>query len=329
MRTTAQKIRPAYLHPPETSTPLTRWIEAKRDAAGLADALLAIGKERMFLGDPSAAGQTLERAAAYAAQSGNHYVWREATRWLVVTFWELPIPADVAIGRTQQLLKAASSDPWAEAAIIHPLSVLYAYIGRFADARAAMAQYQAMFSGPLDMAIKATAAGEVELIAGNPAAAEQLLRQGCQALRAMGERGHLSSELGLLGEALYQQGRLAEAQQMTEEAEAVGIPDDFETQARWRAVRAKLLARQGDFPGALQLASEAMALVAVTSYAALQAQMLLDSAEVSRLAGAPREAEASLRQALRIYEDGRAVALAEQTRAALAALTARSGTGPA
>jgi hypothetical protein len=42
------------------------------------------------------------------------------------------------------------------------------------------------------------------------------------------------------------------------------------------------------------------------------------SAEVSRLTGAPRQAEASLRQALDIDEDKRAVALAERTQAALA-----------
>jgi len=55
--------------------------------------------------------------------------------------------------------------------------------------------------------------------------------------------------------------------------------------------------------------------------------MLAAKAEVSRLAGAPGEAEASLRQALRIYENRRAAPLAERTRAALASLVARSGTG--
>ena len=304
-------------------------LESEGDMAGLAEAWLAIGRHRFFLGDPPAGAQALERAAAYAAQSSSHYVWRDATGWLVVTFWELPIPADVAIGRTQQLLKAASGDPWAEAAIIQPLSVIYAYLGRFADARAAMARYQAMFSSPLDMAITATAAGQVELIAGDPAAAERVLTQGCQALRAMGERGYLSTQLAMLAEAVYAQGRLAEAQQLTEEAEAAAMPGDVDTQARWRATRAKLLARQGQFAAAQELASEALALAAATSYAALQAHVLMASAEVSQLAGAPGEAEASLRQALRIYEDGRAVALADRTRAALASLAARSGTGQA
>ena len=50
---------------------------------------------------------------------------------------------------------------------------------------------------------------------------------------------------------------------------------------------------------------------------------------MNRLAGAPDQAGASLRAALRIYEDRQAVPLAEQARAALASLTAQPGTKPA
>jgi tetratricopeptide (TPR) repeat protein len=145
----------------------------------------------------------------------------------------------------------------------------------------------------------------------------------------MGERAYLSSELGRLAEALHAQGRLGGAQQLTEEAEAAATPGDLDALAWWRAARIKLLARQGRFAAARQLASETMALVAATSDAGVQAHVLLASAEMSQLAGAPGEAEASLRQALRIYEDKRALTLAERTRAALADLAARSGTGPA
>jgi len=72
-----------------------------------------------------------------------------------------------------------------------------------------------------------------------------------------------------------------------------------------------------------------MALVSSTSWAVLQAETLMAKAEVNRLAGAPDQAGASLRAALRIYEDRQAVPLAEQARAALASLTAQPGTKPA
>jgi tetratricopeptide (TPR) repeat protein len=304
-------------------------LESEGDVAGLAEAWLAVAKLRLFLGDPPAGAQALDRAAVYAAQSGSHFVLREASDWLVVSFWELPVPVDVAIVRAEQLLQAASGDRWAQASIRRPLAQLYAYAGRIADARAAMADGRSVLTGPLDLAVSGIPAGQIELIAGNPAAAERVLTQGCQALRAMGERGYLGTEVALLAEAVYAQGRLDEALQLTEEAEAAAPPGDVDAQARWRATRAKLLARQGQLAAARQLASEAMALVAPTPYPALRAQMLLASAEVSRLAGAPGEAEASLRQALRIYEDKRAVALAERTRAALASLTSSPGITPA
>ena len=71
-----------------------------------------------------------------------------------------------------------------------------------------------------------------------------------------------------------------------------------------------------------------MALVAATSHASTLAATLVDSAEVSQLAGAREEAEASLRQALRIYQDRGAIPLADRTRAALAGLAAHPDTGP-
>ena len=57
--------------------------------------------------------------------------------------------------------------------------------------------------------------------------------------------------------------------------------------------------------------------------------MLIAKAEVDRLAGAMDHAAASLRAALRIYEDQRATQLAAQTRAALAALAVHLGPSPA
>lgn len=52
-------------------------------------------------------------------------------------------------------------------------------------------------------------------------------------------------------------------------------------------------------------------------------------AEVDRLAGAHDQATASLRAALRIYENRNALPLAEHARAALNGLTAQLGVKPA
>ena len=116
----------------------------------------------------------------------------------------------------------------------------------------------------------------------------------------MGERGHRSTLASLLAEALYLQGRLDEAQQMTEEAETLSPSDDIDAQARWRAARAKLLARHRQFPAARQLIAEAQALISPTSWMSLKAYLLMAEAEVNQLAGDPDRAAASLHAALRI-----------------------------
>jgi len=116
---------------------------------------------------------------------------------------------------------------------------------------------------------------------------------------------------------------------MTEEAQAAAPPGDIEAQARWRAARAKLVARGGRFPAARTLLDEAAALVSATSWAVLQAEILMAKAEVDRLAGEREQAESSLRAALRIYQDRHATVFAEQAAAALASLAGRPRTEPA
>jgi tetratricopeptide (TPR) repeat protein len=290
---------------------------------------VSVGKLRCWGWDNAQASQALERAAACARRSGNHRAEQEARTWLAVTFRDLPIPAEAVVGRAEQLLEAASGDPWAEAEILEQLALLYGYAGRFADARAACRRAQAVFTGcgaKLDWGLCAIDSGRVELIAGDHVAAERTLTEGYEAFRAMGEHGNRATLVTLLAEAVYAQGRFDQALRLTEEAEAFAGAGDVEAQARWRATRAKLLARRGQFPAAARLAEEALALIPAAIDAPERAEFLVAKAEVSRLAGALGEAEDSLRRALQFYDDRRWVPLAEQARALLASLAAQRHT---
>jgi len=71
-----------------------------------------------------------------AAVSGNHRARVLASHWLGSTHVLLPIPADVAVDRVEQLLEAIGGEPWAEAGQLLSVSYLNAYLGRIADARA-------------------------------------------------------------------------------------------------------------------------------------------------------------------------------------------------
>ena len=308
----------------------TAVLESEGDLAGLAEGWLMTGWFRGWLGD-AAAADSFERAITYARQSGNHRALTQASYGLIAFFQPLPIPADAAVARAEQVLHDLRGEGPAEARPLLPLSLLYAYAGRFAEARAALARSRSLLTAAgarLALARSTYAAGQIELAAGDPAAAERCWRDGYEALRAMGERGLRSTLASLLAEALYRQGRLGEAQQMTENAETLSPPDDIETQARWRATWAKLLARHRRFPAARQLITQAEALISPTCYTELKAHLLVAKAEVNQLAGDRDQAQASLHAALRTYEDHHAVPLAGQVKAALASLTPASGSGP-
>jgi len=305
-------------------------LESEGDLAGLAEGGLMAGRVQGWLGDP-AATDSFERAITYARQSGNHRARIQASFGLIASFTPLSIPADAAVARAEQLLHDLRGEEQAEAHLLLPLSLLYAYAGRFAEARAALARCRSLLTAAgarLALARTADAAGHIELAAGDPAAAERCWREGYEAFSAMGARGYRSTLASLLAEALYLQERLDEAQQMTETAETLSTPDDFETQAWWRATRAKLLARHRQFPAARQLITEAEALILPTCFTRLKAHLLVAKAEVNQLAGDRDQAQDSLHAALRIYEDHHVVPLAGQVKAALTSLAAHERRRP-
>jgi hypothetical protein len=112
---------------------------------------------------------------------------------------------------------------------------------------------------------------------------------------------------------------------MLDEVRTVAIPDDIDAQVTWET-QAKLLARRGKYSAARRLAANAEARLTPSSAPLNWADTLRVKGEVERLAGAPDDAERSLRAALQIYENWRAPALAAQARATLASLTTHPGT---
>ncbi len=85
-------------------------------------------------------------------------------------------------------------------------------------------------------------------------------------------------------------------------------------------------AQHSQFFAARQLLDEAAAAaMSPACWAMEKAGVLMARTEVEWLAGAPDQAEASLRAALEIYEDRRIVPLADLARAALAGLATAHG----
>jgi len=145
------------------------------------------------------------------------------------------------------------------------------------------------------------AAARVEFLAGDAVAAEHELRRGADLLERMGERYLRSTVTALQARAVFAQGRLDEAYELTELAEELAGADDVETQAAWRSVRALSLGHQGRIAEAEPLAQEALQLLLDTDSAVMKVEALADLAEVFTLAGDP-DAEWALAEARALAE---------------------------
>ena len=200
-----------------------------------------------------------------------------------------------------------------------------AMLGRFDEARAILANVRAELAergGGIPLAVTTGQASvDVELLAGDPAAAAELGAEGCRLLDELGEKGNQSTAAGWLAQALYALDRLEEADAWAGRAAELGASDDAVTQMLWRQVRAKVLARRGEHAEAERLAREAVAIGEETDMLDAQGDAWADLAEVLlSLAGRPKEAAEALEQALARYERKGNLVLAQRAQMRLAEL---------
>ncbi len=272
-----------------------RYAEAERAAMKLIDHARAAGHEQMGrrFGIP---------ALAICAQYG-------------------PTPVSEAIVRCESLLEEAGGDRKAEALILGALSHLEAMRGHFDRARRLYRRSRSSLEElgwNLQAALTSLVSGEVEMLAGDPAAGERELRADYDSLKRMGEKNYISTTAAFLSEALYEQGRLDEATEFAAISEKMAAPDDISSQFLWRSVAGKVLARRGRFDRAEALVRRGMELIHATDELDSQARTSMDLAEVLTLADrtdeaivAATEAETLFRAKGNVVSVGRAKGLAE------------------
>jgi tetratricopeptide (TPR) repeat protein len=246
-----------------------------------------------------------------------------ALRWLIITGWFGPIPATEGIRRCNEILELPT-DKSLEATALIAIGCFLATQGKFDEARS---QFNRGYATIEDLGQQLLVAGssqelfDIEMLAGNPAAAERRLRTACETLEQIGEQGFLGTRLGCLAEAIYAQGRHAEAEEMSKRAEsAVSQTMDVDAQFRWRAVRGKVLAQRGEDSAAEALVREAVALIGPTDWLNARAGVQLDLAEVLELAGRRDEAMLAVTEALHLFEAKENVVAARRVRDRLATL---------
>jgi tetratricopeptide (TPR) repeat protein len=121
----------------------------------------------------------------------------------------------------------------------------------------------------------------------------------------------------VLADVLEQAGDDAEAERFARIAEQASDPDDIDSQARWRAVQARLLAKRGRLQAAEGLAREAWRLAEPVDVLGLQADCQLALGAVLRAAGRDAEAQAAFALALDLLDRKGNLVLARRVRAEL------------
>jgi class 3 adenylate cyclase/tetratricopeptide (TPR) repeat protein len=252
-------------------------------------------------------------AVEHADRAGDEQGRADALSWLASSVFEGPTPADEGIARCEAIRGDLRGNRRAEAFVLQPLAGLWAMRGEFRTARELLAHSNAMMAElgiTMDTAVPYHEAF-VALLAGDPAEAEVSLRAGYERLREMGEKALRADTAAMLARAVHAQGRLDEALDLTREAEEEADLDDLSAQFVWRAVRAQILAHRGAFAEADRLATEAVALVEGTDWLTDHADVLMARAEVLVASGQDTAAEATVREALALYErKGNSVAAA-------------------
>jgi ATP/maltotriose-dependent transcriptional regulator MalT len=274
--------------------------------------------------------------AQTAAEHAIEHARFAASRTLVIRYLSAlpacavwgPTPVPEAIKQCEEILTATTGDRKAEAVTLLYLSHLEAMHGNFDRARELYRRSRAIldeFGMKLYAALTSLDSGPIELMAGNPAAAEAELRSDYEALDQIGERNYRATVAGVLAEALYQQDRLDDAERFARIAQDIGAADDVSSQALWRSVLGKTLARRGEFAEGRRRVTEAVEMLRPSDELESKGNIQVDLAEVELLSGRVDEAAAALDEALQLFEAKGNIVSASLARERLAELRVAPG----
>jgi ATP/maltotriose-dependent transcriptional regulator MalT len=294
------------------------------DELGLTRAWRLVAQAHYLEGHCAACADASERALAHARHVGDRFEEREIVEWLGIALILGSPEAAEAEHRCRRHLADVAGDRILEINFVGTLAYLVSIQGRDEEFSKLMERAETMVADsveewlwlvPVHFAWFAAARAQ-------PAAAEQALRPDYERLERLGEKSHFSSITTVMAQAVYAQGRYAEAEALVDEAAAAARPNDVHSRIVMSSTKAKVLAQRGDFASAERLAREAVDFARTTDFLHSQAEALVDLGEVLRLSGRADEAAAVVAEAIAVYErNGNRVA-ADQARTALADVTA-------
>ena len=281
-------------------------LEAAQDDAGLARAWHLLSIIEGTSGRYDRAAEAGQKAVRHAAEAHDARFIARGVLDDVYSALRGTTPVPDARARCESYLELIAGNRAAEAVVLAVLAQLTAMTRQFEEARAFTERSRQLVAdlGPSSLAASLSdLTSRVEMLAGDPGAAERELRRDYDALEAMGETYSRSTIAALLAHALWAQDRPDDAVLYARIARDLADESDIYSQVLWRTVEAKFLARQGNAEAAIALGNQALEMVETTVDIELRADTFLDVAEALRLAGREKEQGPHLREALALYRE--------------------------
>jgi tetratricopeptide (TPR) repeat protein len=301
-------------------------LERHGDDLGLARAWFLVGLTSFWLGRSGDEAFARGVACARRARSGRDEA--QILNWVLISSWFGPTPAREALARCRDVLEQTSSRQ-VEALARVEQGALLALSGRFGEARQSWQEGVAMLE---ELGLPIFAAGssqerfDIERLAGDLPAAEAVLREACEVLQRLGEKGFLSTRAACLGLCLALQDRPADAEPFLELALEVMSNDSFDVINVVHMARAATHLSQGSLVEAEEHARQALAAIADWQMPNNVGGSLVLLADVLNAAGRADEAITAYSEALALYEQKENLVGAGRVSRSLALLQAETRT---
>jgi len=299
------------------------------DDEGLARAWRGLARVACGRCSFATAEEAAERALAHASAAGNANEAAGIVDLLCTALLYGPSDAKAASDRCAELAVGTSGSLLLEANAASSRAGLEAMLGNFDVARSLIERAGTIYDELGHRLFRAglcEVAGPIELLAGQPEAAERELRHAFEILSGSGDTALLGSPALMLVEALLLQDQNDEARRFAEIGKAAVSRDDTMDDVLACTVDARLYALDGALDLAEAEAREAVDRAARTDALVLHADALALLGSLLARAERLREAHDALERAMELYSrKGNAVA-ARRTAGALAALAERAPT---
>ncbi|HKE53737.1 MAG TPA: adenylate/guanylate cyclase domain-containing protein [Actinomycetota bacterium] len=296
-------------------------LERSGDDRGLARAWILIGNLHWDHARYGDADEAIARAIEHAHRAGATGEEFDALGRYTGTGTYGPAPTKEIERRCRELLDRSEGTGY-EAPALRALAWVRAMQGQFDEARELVGRSRAILED-LGLRLRSTfvceTAAEIEMLAGEPAAAEREIRAGLDAAVEMGEQSFQATLSAALAHALIEQGRADEAEEMVSASEIAAAEDDVSTQVLGRSARARIEASRGLFKDGERLARDAVALSESTDDLNMRGDTLVDLAMVLVAGGDGEGAAAAFDAALELYRAKGNIAAEASTRRAMEA----------